>query len=1406
MSDREKKHPLSASQTQIWIGQQKFPQSPLYNMAYSFAISGPVRAGQFESAWIDVAQRHHSLQARIVEESGVVWQHFAGDTAALQHFDFSEYRNPTESAEDWMRHQVQSVFDMTASLVVSALLKVADDRWIWYCNQHHLISDAWSFQLLWHDLTQRYFQRGNRRLPDAAPPASIYRDYLREEKSTRDNLADDPRFDHWRNRQSTGPLTLYHLENERRQTEALRISHLLSDDQVISLQQLCELPAAKSFSVQLSRYHVLLAIYVIYLHRVSAGENITLYTPLANRDTDARRACPGLLIELLPLRLSISSSDTFTAVLAKVRTEMAECLKHSQPGVAALVSQPDCTAVLNVVTTAMSDFGDWPASVNWLHNGHTDAHHVMRLHLCDYPQNQNTSLLFEFNRGCFSADQSNNAVTHWWRVFDAVVNDSDVVIGRIELSNPDLREVRPAAVDAGGSLSLPELIQATIDKTPDAIAVCEAGSRVSYREFGVMVNRITLRLKAIGIGEGDRVVICAQRSLHLPAALVACLNLGAVYVPVDALTPIARIANMLQQCEPALVIATERTRMRLPAACSIALLSELAQDSPADESPLAEKFADVSSGQLAYIMFTSGSTGDPKGVMITHGALSNYIQWAADFYTNGVPLAFPLYTSIGFDLTVTSLYVPLVSGGRIVVYTESDSPVDLLLLDVIRDNCVDIIKLTPAHLSMLQGQPLSESRVKQLIVGGDDLKRQLAGRISAAFPSLIAIHNEYGPTEATVGCIVHTFDPRQDAGKSVPIGLTVAGMGARIVNEYGIAQPDGVAGELILSGPSLATGYWNQPDETALRFTTMQGQRCYKTGDNVRKLSSGRLVFLGRIDNQVKLNGHRIELGEIESVCLRDPAIVDCVAVMHRSAEPGQQGVSGNDVIYCTRCGLSSEYPSAVFNADDVCHLCERFENYRFRADQYFRPSAELQQVVAEIKSTGSANHDCIVLLSGGKDSSYMLASLVDMGLRVLAFTLDNGYISEGAKQNVRRVCSALDVDHVYGQTDAMNNIFKDSLERHANVCHGCFKAIYTLSLKVAEERGIGAIFTGLSRGQFFETRLTEELFTNPDFNVDDIDAVVLNARKSYHRLDDAVSRHMDVSHVQSGDLLDRVRFVDFYRYCDINLNEMIEFLETRLPWVRPSDTGRSTNCLINDVGIYVHKLERGYHNYALPYSWDVRLGHKVRDEALDELDDDIDEVHVQSILSEIDYTPKTRSAESADSLVLYYVASELLDETALKTSLTEFLPPIYIPSQFIPLEKIPLNRNGKIDKSALPLPGPAATERPEVIAPPKNALESQWVELWCNILGLSGVDTGANFFTLGGDSLKAVQVISRINQTGFIYTVPDLFENPTISALASLERTRRERVTGPLHTEAFSQVSAAQLEKLAGLLKKQPR
>jgi len=349
-----------------------------------------------------------------------------------------------------------------------------------------------------------------------------------------------------------------------------------------------------------------------------------------------------------------------------------------------------------------------------------------------------------------------------------------------------------------------------------------------------------------------------------------------------------------------------------------------------------------------------------------------------------------------------------------------------------------------------------------------------------------------------------------------------------------------------------------------------------------------------------------------------------------------------------------------------------------------------------------------------------------------------------------------------------MKAIFADSLVRHSNVCNGCFKTLYTLSVNLAREKGIPCIVTGLSRGQQFETRLSN-FYRSDEFCAETVDRFILEARKVYHRLDDEVSRLLDVGVFKEEGIFDEIQTIDFYRYCDIGLDELYGYLDARLPWVKPSDTGRSTNCKINDVGIYIHKKERRYHNYAMPYAWDVRMGHKQRDTALAELDDNIDVDEVQRMLAEIGYDENDKEQRSEPALAAYYVADEAVTEADLRSHLADRLPEAMLPTFFISIEEIPLTRNGKVDRSALAAPGIARESVDLEYVAPRTPVEQRLVSIWSQVLGLDRIGIHDNFFRLGGHSLLAAQVIARIAQDLHVeLPVSVLFDRVTVEDLAA--------------------------------------
>ncbi|MED4580173.1 amino acid adenylation domain-containing protein, partial [Bacillus atrophaeus] len=420
-----------------------------------------------------------------------------------------------------------------------------------------------------------------------------------------------------------------------------------------------------------------------------------------------------------------------------------------------------------------------------------------------------------------------------------------------------------------------QLFEEQAERTPEQVAIVFEDEKLTYRQLNERANQLARTLRAKGMRADRLAAIVSKHNIELVVGILAVLKAGGAYVPIDPDYPEHRIQYILDDSKAEIILTQHHLQQRLAHAGTIVLLDE--ESSYHEEHSNMERISSVK--DLAYVIYTSGSTGKPKGVLIEHQGLTNYIWWADRVYVKGEKTNFPLYSSIAFDLTVTSIFTPLISGNAIIVFGGEDRAT--LLSSVVQDSRVDIIKLTPAHLQLLNEMNIPhECTIRKMIVGGDNLSTRLARDISEQFQDQIEIFNEYGPTETVVGCMIYSYDPQKDRRESVPIGTAAANMNIYVLNADMKPVPIGVPGEMYISGTGIARGYLNRPDLTAEKFVEhpfTAGEKMYKTGDVARWLPDGHMEYLGRIDHQVKIRGYRIEIGEIEAALLQVESVKEAV-------------------------------------------------------------------------------------------------------------------------------------------------------------------------------------------------------------------------------------------------------------------------------------------------------------------------------------------------------------------------------------------------------------------------------------------------------------------------------------------------------------------------------------------------
>jgi amino acid adenylation domain-containing protein len=617
----------------------------------------------------------------------------------------------------------------------------------------------------------------------------------------------------------------------------------------------------------------------ICLHKYTGLEIIVVGTAIHKKYSEI-----ATFNKVLALHDKISGDPTIKQLLHSVKQTLSEAYAHQKYpferilGALGLESDDAGFPLLNVVAI-LENIND-RSHVSHLKNDLTFAFVI---------DQGVVSGQIEYDSRLFSKETIRALSDQYLRVLHQVVNTPDARLSALDWLSAEGR--RKILVDFNSTRSsypkdktIHELIEEQVARTPAAVAVSSQGRHITYRDLNAKAGQLARCLRANGVKPGDRVGLFLEHSIETIVGVLGVLKAGAAYVPLDIEHPLSRISFILADAQISILLTQEKLLDKIQPDISRVICLD------SDSSYIAESGEGLSPSpatpsNVVYVIYTSGSTGEPKGVQIQHAALVNYLWWAKNVYLRDDRLDFPLYSSLAFDLTITSVFVPLITGNRIIAYPQvgGDSP----LLHVIEDNQAGVLKLTPSHLSILVERDNKGSKVRRLIVGGEAFETDLARRALKSFGPDVEIFNEYGPTEATVGCMVHKFDPGKDARALVPIGVPAANTRIYVLDEHLNPAPENVVGELYISGDGLAKGYLKRDELTASRFVDnpfVAGEKIYRAGDLARRLPEGTLEYIGRNDGQVKYHGYRVELNEIRVAINRHSDIQDSVVVIAKDA------------------------------------------------------------------------------------------------------------------------------------------------------------------------------------------------------------------------------------------------------------------------------------------------------------------------------------------------------------------------------------------------------------------------------------------------------------------------------------------------------------------------------------------
>jgi amino acid adenylation domain-containing protein/non-ribosomal peptide synthase protein (TIGR01720 family) len=672
------------------------------------------------------------------------------------------------------------------------------------------------------------------------------------------------------------------------------LCRLLGRERSAAVEALAEALGAPAWQLLLAAWHATL------WH--STGEaDIVVGTVFEGRTVVELETALGLFARVLPVRCAVGPESMIADLVSSLASTLAEVAEWQ-----------DAFAPSTAEWPAGFEHGSGPEMPpGAVVRGGTSGAGPFRLLLSVRHEDGGLWTDLSYSPDRLSAAEADRFLNRFLRLLDAVVAAPDTPLAEIDILGDEERRELLADFNATASTeaegwTAQRLLEAQAAATPDATALVAGELSATYAELSARANQLAHHLRSLGVGPDARVAICLERSVPLVEALLGVLKAGGAYVPLDPGYPGDRLAWMLADSGASVLLTQERlvpllqpltptgTRLvRLDAGAPEA--AEIRARSGVDPEPWAAP------GDLAYVIYTSGSTGRPKGVMVPHRGLANYLVWARQAYRASEGNGAPVHSAFGFDLTVTSLLVPLAAGSSVTLLSEEQG-VGALAATFRQSRDLSLVKITPAHLEVLR-QVLAPSecagRARALVIGGEALMAESLAFWRENAPGTRLI-NEYGPTEATVGCCVYEVKADDPTAGPVPIGRPIANTRLFVVGQGLRPVPAGAPGELWIGGDGLARGYLGRPDLTAERFVpdpfaTLEGgapgSRLYRTGDLVRLLPSGELEYLGRIDTQIKVRGFRIEPGEIEAALGTHPAVAESVVVA-REGEAGRRLVA----------------------------------------------------------------------------------------------------------------------------------------------------------------------------------------------------------------------------------------------------------------------------------------------------------------------------------------------------------------------------------------------------------------------------------------------------------------------------------------------------------------------------------
>ncbi|SCL53097.1 non-ribosomal peptide synthetase [Micromonospora chersina] len=946
--------PASFAQERVWMANQLDAGSPVFNVSIPWRFPAGVDADTATDVVNRVVARHEALRTHLREDDGALVQVVRAHepvplpTTDLRHLPESER---LAAFEEIRAELARTPIPLDTPPLWRARLVRIDDSWALVFVVHHAVFDSHSAVLFHAELTA-FCAAAQTGAEPAVPELPIqYADFAVWQRDQLAGAELDRQLAFWTGHLAGAPpVTNLPLDRPRPAQLGFAGDEVRFDLPDGLLDRIGRLAAGATATP----YMVLLAGFAALLSRISGDSDVVVGVSTAGRDTPELAPLIGMFVNPVALRCDVSGDPSFVALLGRVRDGLVDAMEHGQTPFQKIVEAVDPQrdpSVQPIFQTALNYIPDSGLDPVELGTTKDDLAFDITAGECR----------LVYRTALFDRATAETVVRRYVALLTAAVSDPERTVAALPLLTDAERDLVLGAWNDTAhevpAATVVDEVQRQAAATPDATALVCDGVPLTYAELNTAANRLARLLVSRGAGPETRVALALPRSCELVVAMLAVLKSGAAYVPVDTGYPAGRIAYLLEDAAPALVVATPDTAALVPGD-ALVLDGELGADQPDGDLTDADRRSPLRPGHPAYVLYTSGSTGRPKGVVVEHRAVTAYLAWARHTYPGLAGVAL-LHSPVSFDLTVTGLLGTLTAGGTVRL-AAVDEPAARA------GGRPAFLKVTPSHLPLLDGEL---SPTADLVIGGEALTGEQLAAWRAAHPD-VAVVNEYGPTEATVGCVAARIAPGEPVPPGpVPIGTPTWNTRALLLDAALQPVPPGVVGELYVTGAQLARGYHRRPGLTAERFLPCPygppGSRMYATGDLARWRPDGSLDYLGRRDDQVKVRGMRIELGEVEAALLAHPDVrAAAAAVRTDGGEPTLVGyLVGPAHEDSVRAELARELPAHLVPAAlvrlDALPLTPNGKLDRAALpapaaaapaeDAYVAPRTEAESLVAEV-------------------------------------------------------------------------------------------------------------------------------------------------------------------------------------------------------------------------------------------------------------------------------------------------------------------------------------------------------------------------------------------------------------------------------------------------------------------------